>query len=863
MSRYISWRNGRVVTSDLARSPQSTHSSGSKLDIPLARTATFRDRPHGMVVLDNNGIHTLKVDFCGCIGSPSVLDQLMNIGWFPATVKDLETCATIGLLHRFHTLNLQGRVPAYDFYNALEVLSDRAGLKDVPDRREQFMLMTREYQYLQMCKHAGRGHDGIGVPRSAGSAELVYGIDATKRGELAIQCQACPHPGINLPEGWEKAPPEKLWIYQLILSEDANFKMKGCATLTREKDPTLGPGFAYMVTNDEYLEHLSKYVDQDEISHCIAFAALWRANNKHAKGLRATGIGSRGKRYSNMDFLWFSTLMGITLLSIIASYDIACQWFCNFWERMKALPKEMHLPAGVKVQFKVLKFHLPPHVKKCHAPFSFNFTKWVGRTDGEGVERNWSWLNMIVRSVSVMGPGLREDTIDNFCGFANWRKTGNSLLCKMVLAIPNALLHNWAFNAFTDGLREGHEEELMLWEVEVRAWEQDHDQQCPLVWDTDGAQEEPTMEEVRLKITEEEHGAGGEGVMVRLEAMRRNRTSTQVADLQCKQTLLLGWLCSLRRESTRRPEEMLLHLPSSFPKEVRNQICVADLPTEEECLCLVQAHKVLRDLRWHLRIWMLAHRFKWKNLDGQAAYTKSQALSSDIEKRIKGASNRYRAAREALVGLQGDGPWQDVLKELRQQDVRGMNERTLNDEEKEEERKARILAGLPPDEDEVDEFGDVVEPTVLFNLETGEGTCTLSWIWYTGAAVDAMNDRKLHDNICVEWMKACARADRWREELVFLEEEMRRVLEFCYWKARWWDERHEACTGVSAELAEGLRAYAMEQAARKRAWAAKWELKWAAAWSRAMMVLRDDLVDVTDVVAVEVELEEEVAYGGI
>jgi hypothetical protein len=29
-----------------------------------------------------------------------------------------------------------------------------------------------------------------------------------------------------------------------------------------------------------------------QISHCVAFAALWRANNKRAKGLRATGIGS-------------------------------------------------------------------------------------------------------------------------------------------------------------------------------------------------------------------------------------------------------------------------------------------------------------------------------------------------------------------------------------------------------------------------------------------------------------------------------------------------------------------------------------------------------------------------------------------
>jgi hypothetical protein len=55
--------------------------------------------------------------------------------------------------------------------------------------------MVREYRHLQMCKRAGRGHD----PK---------GISATKPGELAIHCRACPHPDINLPEGWDQAPAE-------------------------------------------------------------------------------------------------------------------------------------------------------------------------------------------------------------------------------------------------------------------------------------------------------------------------------------------------------------------------------------------------------------------------------------------------------------------------------------------------------------------------------------------------------------------------------------------------------------------------------------------------------------------------------
>jgi hypothetical protein len=251
---------------------------------------------------------------------------------------------------------------------------------------------------------------------------------------------------------------------------------------------------------------------------------------------------------------------------------------------------------------------------------------------------------------------------------------------------------------------------------------------------------------------------------VRLEAKRTNHTSTQAAELQRKRTLLLGMVKRLRdeqahfmpslaevlaanpyEENTRRPEDMRLHLPSSFPKEVRDRICVADLPTEEERLQLALAHEMLRELRRQLRIRTLAHSFKRRHTSGQGAYTKSQVLQSDIETRIKNAATRYQTAREALLALRGSGPWEDVLQVLRKEDVRGMNERTLNDEEKEEDRKARVLAGLSPDGDDVDEYGEVVEPTVLFNLATGEGTRSLSWIWYTGVASDPTSSGELHD----------------------------------------------------------------------------------------------------------------------
>jgi hypothetical protein len=87
------------------------------------------------------------------------------------------------------------------------------------------------------------------------------------------------------------------------------------------------------------------------------------------------------------------------------------------------MPESLCLPTSTILRKFVPKFHLPPHKVKCHAPFSFNFATGVGRTDGEGVERNWSILNGIASSVSMMGPGGRWDTLDDFCNFSNWRKT--------------------------------------------------------------------------------------------------------------------------------------------------------------------------------------------------------------------------------------------------------------------------------------------------------------------------------------------------------------------------------------------------------------------------------------------------------
>jgi hypothetical protein len=61
----------------------------------------------------------------------------------------------------------------------------------------------------------------------------------------------------------------------MMVSEDANFKMKGHDQSSQDKDPTLGPGWAYMVASNEYLSYLIKHVHEDEVRNMSGAGILY------------------------------------------------------------------------------------------------------------------------------------------------------------------------------------------------------------------------------------------------------------------------------------------------------------------------------------------------------------------------------------------------------------------------------------------------------------------------------------------------------------------------------------------------------------------------------------------------------------
>lgn len=87
---------------------------------------------------------------------------------------------------------------------------------------------------------------------------------------------------------------------------------------------------------------------------------------------------------------------------------------------------------GKIVDFVIPKFHIGAHGATCQSRFSLNFRPYMGRTDGENIERGWAWMNPASLSTREMGPGYRHDTLDDQWSFWNWRifvKFGAHFVC--------------------------------------------------------------------------------------------------------------------------------------------------------------------------------------------------------------------------------------------------------------------------------------------------------------------------------------------------------------------------------------------------------------------------------------------------
>ncbi|KAF5340022.1 hypothetical protein D9611_012449 [Ephemerocybe angulata] len=437
------------------------------------------------VIIDIDGVHTLGVDYCACGGSSkSQVDQLLERRLYPATTVNPKTAATFRVLEVFELLQYESKVSPYELYNTISRLTDNTGIVEIKDRYPSFLRMVHEWRHLKLLKRAMRGHDPT---RSAGE---------TKEGECALLCPPCPHPNINMPEGWEDEPEETRYIHAINLALDACFRLKRKDVSSEKADPGLSRGFSYFVENSKFTAHLEKHEDEVEPkSTCSRHDAVNLADVSPGQGYAASGIATvecarhnmkrpsavcdlqKGERYCNMDFIfhWSLVVLALGILqTFYISYDIACQWSKYLLERITKIdPESPILRSEAKRRFLVPKFHLPAHIAACQTKFAFMFTPGAGLGDGEAPERGWGEANPLAPSTREMGPGTRRDTLDYNFGDYNWRKIvdlGSSLGKKMDTALSKVAENTIAHSELEETLDTGM---VKAWTESMVAWERD------------------------------------------------------------------------------------------------------------------------------------------------------------------------------------------------------------------------------------------------------------------------------------------------------------------------------------------------------------------------------------------------------
>ena len=245
------------------------------LVVQLNHSGTFCERPipchSAMLVLHSNGIHQVAIRYCRCSKEIPQHLQLLRQGLYPVSQLSVKTCASFQLLDLLHKLSLTMKSSTYDFYHALEKLTNNTGIGVPKLRYRALFQMSIQWRHLKLLKWGGRGHD----------QSSALGM---KLGEMAVICPSCPHPGINLLEGWEDTPIAMQYIvqnlsrdrytyllrflYMMFVAIDANFRLKNQLVSNYSQDPGLGIGWPYMLPRAEYESYvLSRAKDEDVRSY--------------------------------------------------------------------------------------------------------------------------------------------------------------------------------------------------------------------------------------------------------------------------------------------------------------------------------------------------------------------------------------------------------------------------------------------------------------------------------------------------------------------------------------------------------------------------------------------------------------------
>jgi hypothetical protein len=134
------------------------------------------------------------------------------------------------------------------------------------------------------------------------------------------------------------------------------------------------------------------------------------------------------------------------------------------------------------------------------------------------------------------------------------------------------------------------------------------------------------------------------------------------------------------RELDDEPECTPVIMPSSLSTRGRHslskQLCICEINLRQAA-----AHEALGALLNQLCTRQLLITFRRANIRGTRGTTAAAESLRRCNIKVMAFAEQYRRHRSALVVLSPDGPWSERLKVLKEEDIRGINERAFTQDE--------------------------------------------------------------------------------------------------------------------------------------------------------------------------------------
>ncbi|KAI6094266.1 hypothetical protein EV401DRAFT_1896361 [Pisolithus croceorrhizus] len=564
----------------------------------------------------------------------------------------------------------------------------------------------------------------------------------------------------DLPSSVLPAPNQVLICLQTGKSgmTDGHFTAQHMQMSKPELDVALSDGKGFMVAEVPYQSHPKQSLDSKERSTCSNHRAINAANiNKSNLVLGMAALSptlvdfQKGVRYMNADYSICNALgyHSESITKALVIYDVGCQWSVNFRSRVNNSPSL--LPPALEIVPAVGKFHLAAHKLSCFLRESLNFIEGAGHLDGEILETLWAPFNKISPTARSMTQAHRQE----------------------------------AYEQLTAVLEP---DKVAWWELDALRAEADREEALDIyLLKGDKA---PTFHEVWLQLTKEPKFPSGNVGSVAWLAEGIGTEDSHNGQAFCKgleiddnftpqdDPAFCGtdeaehedrefwdddgdWEAPEEEVKGLASELMSIWIPSSIGAAKLTELGLHNLLKEERKLRIGQANDCLDQLRADLgnKAMLYQQNFRAANSTKEGARTKKE-----IQKVVA-------RARQAILRLDPDVNMAERYQEILPEDL-------------------------------------VVSKEVTEENRVGQGTSKLAWFWVMDGGKSQLNMEAgclMEEFYRINWLKARARRDRWKEEVSLVRHEM-------LWTRLWFEYHKNMWEQRALQLTEpGKEAYARKQ----------------------------------------------------